>query len=320
MSISLKPLQCLLIGLTLATGCHAQTPSDGEKLSPELTRRVQVLLRSKAGVPATYRIEVGGRTPSTTPGYDEIAVRFVTDGQAGKTMTFLLSKDGKTLAQFNKFDISQDPRTLVDGKGRPARGGPEDAPVLVVGFDDLECPYCARMNEALFPALVNRYKDQVRFVYRDFPLSPEQHPWATHAAINVDCMAAQSEAGYWNLVDYIHAHADEITGSERTMAQIVAHSSSMLDTLTREEGQRQKVDAARLDACIAKQDNTAIRASIALGQSLGVDSIPILFINGEMYKGAPSIENVYRMIDDALIAAGQTPPPPQAPSAARPGN
>ena len=105
----------------------------------------------------------------------------------------------------------------MSDEGRPARGGPANAPVLIVGFDDLECPYCAKMHEQLFPALTERYKNQVRFVYKDFPLS--QHPWAMRAAIDVECLAAQSSKGYWNLVDYIHAHAAEIGGTDRSVAK-----------------------------------------------------------------------------------------------------
>jgi hypothetical protein len=47
-----------------------------------------------------------------------------------------------------------------------------------------------------------------------------------------------------------------------------------------------------------------------LGESLGVDATPALFINGEKLEGALPLEYVYRMIDNALIASGQTPPPP----------
>jgi hypothetical protein len=42
---------------------------------------------------------------------------------------------------------------------------------------------------------------------------------------------------------------------------------------------------------------------------LGVEATPALFINGERLEGAVPVEYVYRMIDNALIAAGQTPPP-----------
>jgi protein-disulfide isomerase len=323
--IAVKPFRTLVFALTLAAlGCHAQVPATGGgKLSPELTRRVEVLIRSRSSVPATYQIEIGPRTKSEVPGYDKIAVTFTSDDNTSKPVTFLLSQDGKTLAQFTKFDISKDPKLLVSDEGRPARGGPANAPVLIVGFDDLECPFCAKMHEQLFPALTERYKNQVRIVYKDFPLG--QHPWAMRAAIDVDCLAAQSPTGYWNLVDYVHAHAAEVGGTERG----VAKANEALDSLTKAEGKRQKVNEGVLAACIVKQDDTAVRASMKLGEELGVDSTPALFINGERLVGAIPMKYVYKMIDDALIASGQTPPPPppdepvQAPQTApatKPGN
>ena len=296
-----------------ALGCHAQAPAQGAgKLSPELARRVEVLIRAKTKVPPNYDIQIGPPTKSDVPGFDQIVVIFTAEGQTSKPIEFLLSNDGKTLAQFSKYDISQDPKELVSAANRPARGGPANAPVVIVGFDDLECPYCAKMHAALFPALTARYKDQVRIVYRDFPL--DQHPWAMRAAVNANCLAAQSPTGYWNLVDYIHAHAGELGGDEKSLAK----ANEMLDRLTREEGKRQNVNAAALDACIAKQDDTAIKASIKTAEDLGVDSTPALFINGEKLEGAVPLEYVYKMIDNALTASGQTPPPPPPPPAPTP--
>lgn len=301
-----KPFRALIFAFTLAAlGCHAQTPAESsQKLSPDLTRRIEVLIRSKSSITPDYDIQIGPRTKSDVPGFDAISVTFSADGKTSKPLTFLLSTDGKTLAQFSKYDISQDPKSLVSADGRPSRGGQANAPVLIVGFDDLECPYCARMNEQLFPALIERYKDQVRIVYRDFPL--DQHPWATRAAIDVNCVGAQSPAGYWNLVDYIHAHAAEMGGTDKVLAK----ANDTLDSLARDEGKRQKLDAEKLNACIVKQDDSAIKASVKLGESLGVDSTPALFINGEKMEGALPLEYVYHMIDGALIASGQTPPPP----------
>jgi protein-disulfide isomerase len=295
-----------LFVLMLATaGCHAQSPSAaGGKLSPELTRRVEILIRSRANLPANYEMVIGPREKSSVTGFDEITVLFSAEGKTSKPMTFLLSTDGKTLAQFTKFDISKDPKTLVSAEGRPSRGGPPNAPVVIVGFDDLECPYCARMHAQLFPALLMRYKDQVRIVYRDFPL--DQHPWAMRAAIDVNCLAAQSPEGYWNVVDYIHAHAADIGGAEKTLAK----ANENLDTLVREEGKRQKVNETTLHACVEKQDDTAVKASMRTASDLGVEATPALFINGERLEGALPIEYVYRMVDNALVAAGQTPPPP----------
>ena len=322
-----KPFRTLIFALTLATlGCHAQTPSENSKLSPELARRVEVLIRSKSSISPDYEIQIGPRTKSNVPDFDQIEVTFTADGKTSKPVPFLLSTDGKTLAQFSKYDISKDPKSLVSGDGRPSRGGPNNAPVLIVNFDDLECPYCAKMHEQLFPALTERYKDQIHIVYRDFPL--EIHPWAMRAAIDTNCVAAQSPAGYWNLVDYIHAHAAEVGGEEKNLAK----ANDTLDMLAREEGKRQKLNLETLNACITKQDDSAIKESLKLGDSLGVDATPALFINGEKMEGALPLEYVYRIIDNALIASGQTPPPPpphpappvqaqpETPPATKPGN
>ncbi len=328
MPIVVKPFRTLIFALTLATlGCHAQTPANAPgQISPDLARRVEVLIRSKSSVSPDYEIHVGPRTKSNVPDFDEIQVTFTAEGKTSKPITFLLSADGKTLAQFSKYDISKDPRSLVSAEGRPGRGGPPNAPVLIVGFDDLECPYCAKMHAQLFPALTERYKDQIHIVYRDFPL--DQHPWAIRAAVDTNCVGAQSQSGYWNLVDYIHAHASEIGGEEKSIAK----ANDTLDMLAHEEGKRQKVNLDALNACVTKQDDTAIKASLKLGESLGVDSTPALFINGEKIEGALPVEYVYRMIDNALIATGQTPPPPPpapaapvqgqpaTPPATKPGN
>jgi protein-disulfide isomerase len=309
-----KPFCIALFALSLAAvGCHAQVPAPGGRaLSPEMTRRVEVLIRSKSNVPADYVINIGPRERSDVPGFDEIAVTFATQGKTSKPVKFLLSSDGKTLAQFTKYDISADPKTLVSAANRPARGGPANAPVVIVGFDDLECPYCSKMHAQLFPALLERYKDKVRIVYRDFPL--DQHPWAMRAAIDANCLSSQSGDGYWKLVDYIHAHAAELGGEEKSLAK----ANAMLDSLTADEGKRQRVDAAALNACIAKQDDTAVKATMKEAEALGVDSTPALFINGEKLAGAVPIEFVYRMIDEALRAEGQEPPAAPASTAAPP--
>jgi protein-disulfide isomerase len=277
----------------------------GGKLSPELARRIEVMIRARSEVPPQYVISIGDRKKSEISGYDQVTVTFSADGNTSKPLTFLISTDGKTLAQFNKFDISADPKDKVSGAGRPARGGPENAPVLVVGFDDLECPYCAKMHAAMFPAILERYKNQVHVVYLDFPLT-EIHPWAMRAAVDANCLAAASPTGYWNFVDNVHAHAADFGGSDHS----VAKANGELDKLTEDEGARQKVNAADLEACVKKQDDTKIKAAVKLGESLGVGGTPALFINGLKVDGVTSMEDIYRIIDGALTAAGQTPPPP----------
>jgi protein-disulfide isomerase len=300
----------LLLALAAAMGSHAQTAARASapvvgKLPPDLARRVEIMIRSRADLSPEYVVAIGDRTKSDIAGYDEIDVVITAGGKSSKPIAFLLSQDGKTLAQFNKFDISEDPKSKVVAVDRPGRGGPADAPVLIVGFDDLECPFCAKMNAELFPAVLDRYKDQVRLVYLDFPIT-EIHPWAMRAAVDANCLGVASTAGYWSYVDYVHAHAAEMGGADKT----VAKANEMLDQIALDEGARQKLAAEDLSACIKKQDETKIRASMQQGDALGVGATPVLYINGEKLEGAHPIEYIYRMIDGALTAAGKTPPPP----------
>jgi len=307
MRSTIQTVCALLLAAALPSlGCHAQVPAPGT-LSPELARRVELLIRARTKIPPDYILSVGPRKPSDVPGFDRIEVVVTQDGAPSKPITFLLSTDGKTLAQFNKFDISKDPKTLVSAAGRPARGGSEDAPVNIVVFDDLECPFCARMHAQLFPALLDRYGSQVRIVYRDFPLS--QHPWAMHAAVDTNCVGDQSSAAYWKLVDYIHAHAPDFGGTEKS----VQKADDALDKLALDEAATDKLNAASVDACIKKQDQTTIKSSLKMGDDLGVEATPVLFINGEKLDGAYPLEDVFRMVDGALVAAGLTPPPPYKP-------
>lgn len=297
-----------------AMGCHAQAPATplaaGDRLSAELARRVEVMIRSRASVPANYVINIGPRQPSDIPGYSQIMVSFAADGKTSTPVAFLLSADGKTLAQFSKYDIAKDPRELVSDAGRPARGGPENAPVVIVGFDDLECPRCADLHAELFPAILERYGKQVRIVYRDFPL--DQHPWAMRAAVDVNCVGALSTPGYWSMVDYIHAHAGELGGADKSLPK----ANEQLDQIARDQAKQLKLDAAAVESCVKKQDDSAIKGSVKLGEELGVGGTPALFINGEKLEGAYPLQDVFRMIDGALVASGQTPPPPYKPAVA----
>ncbi len=320
----------LLLAATLtALGCHAQTAANiviGSPLPPAIEHKVEVLLRQKAQLPPASTIAIGPARTSDVAGYSAVSVSFTSpEGKTSNPAVFLVSNDGKTVAQFTKFDISADPKALISPAGRPVRGGPTTAPVLIVGFDDLECPFCARLHESIFPAITKRYGDKVSIVYKDYPLT-EIHPWAMRAAVDVNCLAAQSGKGYWDLVDYIHAHASDIgtdpnpkpspvpetdgKTTDKAPDKTLERANAQLDQYTREQGKAQKVDAAKLDACIAKQDTADIDASRQVAVALNIDSTPSLFINGEKIDGAVPIEFIFNVIDDSLRAVNVTPPPP----------
>lgn len=314
-----RSLPALLLAATIATlGCHAQPPA-GPTLPPDVARKVEVLLRQKASLPPGSTINISPRAKGPLPGYDQIDVSFTSiDGNTSHPVTFLISEDNKTLAQFNRFDLTKNPKDIVSAAGRPGRGGPANAPVVIVGFDDLECPYCARAHATMFPAITDRYKDQVHIVYKDFPLK-EIHPWAMRAAVDSNCVGDQSTPGYWSYVDKVHAKAGEMgagpAGADGKVEKTIDRANQQLDGMAREEAVSHKLDMTKLNACLAKQDTTQIDASRELGRSLGVDSTPSLFINGDKIDGALPLEFLFKIIDQALIAEGKTPPPPYVPPA-----
>jgi protein-disulfide isomerase len=311
-----------LLAICMTAGCKAQpTPTPNAANTPldpaTLNRHIEVLVRSQFNVPQDYSVTLGTRGPSLVTGFETLPITF-TRGTKSKVENFLISKDGQTLARLETFDLAQDPVFSIDVAGRPIRGNP-NAKVTVINFDDLECPYCARMHEALFPSTLERYKDKVRFIYKDDPLI-ELHPWAMRASVDANCLAAQSGDVYWTYVDYLHAHGQEVSGEDRNPAK----SFAALDRIARQEATLAKLDSGKLDACLTKQDESQVKASAAEAENLKIDGTPALFVNGERIDGAIQEDMVWAVIDRALRAAGVEPPAaPAAPaspaSPAKPG-
>jgi protein-disulfide isomerase len=274
-------------------------------ISPELAHRIESALRSQVELPPASSISFGARTTGEIPGYDRLQVHYSSsETGASGDIPLLVSKDGTHIAQFTAFDISADPRLKFPADDRPARGGPANAPVTIVGYDDLECPFCARLHAELFPAVTDRYKDQVRVVYQSYPA--EGHPWAMRAAVDTDCLGDESAPAYWAAVDHIHAHASDYGGAEHSLAK----AQQELDTTVIDQGHAFGVNEAELKACIVRQDTTKINASVRTGTSLGVIRTPTIFINDLKIEGAVPASFVFEMIDNALKAEGKTPPPP----------
>lgn len=277
----------------------------GQPLDAKTSRHIELTLRDRLQIPPEYVIHIDPRKPSSTPGFDALTIHFDLPGHPdhSQTLDFLISKDNKTLERIARWDISQDPASLVPAGNRPVRGNP-NAKVTLVNFDDLECPFCAKLHSELFPDTLDHYKGLIKIVYRDMPLE-ELHPWAMHAAVNANCLAAQSGTAYWNYVDYLHTHGEDITGPDRD----VKKSDAMLDKLALDEGAKDKLDASTLSACVAKQDEAPIRQEMKLSDSLNIAQTPTMFINGEEIAGALPESVLWQAIDRALVAEGETPPP-----------
>jgi protein-disulfide isomerase len=294
--------------LVVCLGCVAQSTS------PDLNKKIERQVRSYYKIPAEIHVLVG--TPSASselPNYESV---IVTIDNAGKKqdLTFLVSKDHTSMMRVIKFDLGKDPfaetMSKIDTSGRPVRGA-KASKVVVVNFDDFECPFCSRMHQTLFPQILKEYGDRVTFIYKDYPLV-EIHPWATHAAVDANCLAAQNSDAYWDFADYIHSNQREVNNEKTPSARTDA-----LDRLTISQGQKHNLDVGKLQSCIKAQDETAVKASMKEAEGVGVDATPTLFINGQKLDGAVPISEVRAALDQALKDAN-LPVPEHASVAATP--
>jgi protein-disulfide isomerase len=289
----------ILVLLLICLGCVAQSAP------PDLVRKIERQVRAYYTIPASVKVNVGAIKPSQElPGYDAVSVTIDNGDGKVKDYQFLLSKDRNTMLRMTKFDMTKDPfeslMSKIDLKGRPARGA-KDAKVVVVNYDDFECPFCSRMHQSLLQ-LMHDYGDRVTFYYKDYPLT-EIHPWATHAAVDANCLAALNPDAYWSFADYIHANKAQIDNQPVPAARMDA-----IDRIALVEGQRRNVDVVKLQACIRAQNEDAVKASMKEAEDLGVSATPTLFVNGQKIDGAVPISEIRAALDSALKDAGQLAP------------
>jgi protein-disulfide isomerase len=303
--------RAFLVLLLICPGCSAQAPpssstttTNSSNASWDLTKVIERHVRAQYQLPPDVKVTVGPLRSSDFPNYDALTVTFSSSTKK-QDFEFLLSHDHKTLLRMTKLDLSVDPyaETMkkIDVSGRPTRGN-KDAKVTVVNYDDFECPFCARMHATLFPGLFKEYGDRVLFIYKDFPLE-EIHPWAVHAAVDANCLAAQNNDAYWDYADYLHGNQHVVSDAKGRDGQ-----NAELDKLATLQGQKHNLDAPKLQACVKLQDERQVRASMHEADTIGVEATPTMYVNGQKLDGAVPEDEVRLALDQALKDAGVAPP------------
>jgi protein-disulfide isomerase len=175
-----------------------------------------------------------------------------------------------------RYNVSED--------GDPSIG-PQDAPITIVEFSDYECPYCKRWYNEVYLRLREEYADQVRVVFRDFPLY-SIHPNAEPAAVAANCAEKQGE--YWEFHNRLFA--GEQLG-ETTYLQYAQDLGLNLDEFK--------------DCLDSEEQVSEIRGDYEYASGLGVRSTPTFFLNGLPIVGAQPYEVFKQVIDQEL--AGEIP-------------
>jgi len=161
----------------------------------------------------------------------------------------------------------------------PPSRGPDDATLKIVEFSDFQCPYCALAHPAL-DSLLSTHPDDVRLVYRHFPL--RIHQYARHAAIAAAEAARRDR--FWAYHDILFRHQERLTDVD-----LVGYADSLgLDGEVVTRALREEGPAAR-----------RVEEDIRLASSLGIHGTPTFFINGYRLVGPPPVW----VLEEALRAA-----------------
>lgn len=175
-------------------------------------------------------------------------------------------------------------RVWVPVAGAPTIG-PADAPVTIVLFLDLQCPFTARLWPTLL-AVRDAHAADVRVVVRHRPLTFHQEAWGA-AVLAMTALAQRGVDGFVAAVSYLFAEGHQ---RELDRASLERHATALgLDAL-------RVADA--LDAPAPTDADRAIAADDALAETVPVNGTPTMLVNGLVVPGAVPRERV-----EALVAA-----------------
>jgi protein-disulfide isomerase len=180
--------------------------------------------------------------------------------------------------------ITYQPYRLKFDNGDSPAAGATSAPVTLIEFSDFQCPFC-RQFTATLKAVEEKYGDNVRIVYRQFPIA-SIHPFAVKAAEASLC--AHDQGKFWQLHDAMFRDQNKLSIPDLKQ---VATSLGL--------------DRVRFDQCLESGTHAAqVARDIREGERVGVSGTPAFFVNGiELRGGAVPFETITEAINQELLRA-----------------
>lgn len=171
-----------------------------------------------------------------------------------------LEKRGVSLDQI-RAEIEAENKVWDIPVGTSPIDGNVKAPITIVEFSDLQCAYCARIAPHI-QELVRKYPQQVRVIFKHFPLNFHTLAPPAHAAM----MAAQNQGKFW---EYRYALAPHFRNLKDSTFLAVAQQVGL------------KMDQFRREMVLDAAKQARINEDIALGTRIGVQGTPNFFVNGK---------------------------------------
>lgn len=186
-------------------------------------------------------------------------------------------------AQVLDVEAPTEPALVLDipTEGFPSEG-PDDAPIVIVEFSDFECPFCTKWHNETYLPLREKYPDEIKLVYRNFPLTG-LHANAYLAAEAAMCAGDQER--YW---DYHEALFESKLGMGADAFKAYAAELGL--------------DTATFNECLdSRKYKDFVKEDMAYAASIGVQSTPTFYINGKPVIGAQPLA-VFEQIIQAELA------------------
>ncbi len=271
----------LLIALTVFTAPNvtsAQSASAATSVNIPPAEEAQILKTTETFVRELFawgpdfKVKTGPLALSPSASFYTVPIEVTTNGQTDKGTVFV-SKDGKTFFRGDMFDMAANPfadnLSKLRTEGNPSVG-PANARVTVVIFSDFQCPHC-RLLDGILATLIPQYP-QVRFVYKDYPLT-QIHPWAESAAIGARCAFIQSPKAYAPVQEQIFAEQD-LLSTENIWEKLTSYAAQA------------GLDPDTFKACMSSPEaKAAVDARHQEGDSVGITQTPTVFVNGHPILG-----------------------------------
>jgi protein-disulfide isomerase len=272
----------------LVVGCGGQSHAPASEDS--IDQRVVEYFGKAVSTPGVT-FKVTKIEPAEMPGWRKGHLEAAL-GDQKQDVPFYVSDDGRYLFRGEAIDLTVDPFVALMKKikldGAPARG-PSDAKVTVVEYSDFQCPYCGRAWELFEKEVYPQYKDKVRFVFKQMPLT-QIHPWAEDAAVASACALEQGNDQFWKVYDGLFAQQAQIT-KENLPAKV------------EEIGSAGGLDVPRLKECLATRKTIdAVKADQSEAATVGVNGTPTFFINGRRIQNTQDAGAFKQAIDQALAS------------------
>lgn len=200
----------------------------------------------------------------------------------GSPAFYLLVRHSKLSMQTSNTTLANLAQRLTHPDSH-AIGNPE-SPLTVVEFGDFECSACGR-GEAVARHIRNQYANQIRFVFRHFPLE-RIHPFAQKAAEASECAGEQGK--FWEMVEKIYSRQSDLSikGLQRDAAELGLNLSQFNQCL---------VSGATAER---------VHRDIEDGRALGVRGTPTFFIGQQRVEGVLPTAEFAQLVAEHLASLG----------------